>query len=279
MKYIQTLIIMAVGGAVLALGSSAVAQSVKSCVVTVVRIQGQARYSLGDNTWHPLVAGKILRSGAIIQSAANSTVDLVLSGDPVAMPQAAPSPDTIMLAPDPNIRGLISYKPMVQQNVIRLFGDTVLAVDKLTVSDTGVDAVSDTELDLRAGGISFNVKKMSATSQFIIKIPDGVAGIRGSSGIAQLDKLGHLLKFAMYSGSAVISYITGGVPNTQVLNGPSQFDPQDGHVTPLTPDLIHIIEILNSAVPTLYQLLGGLPYPVNTPNCNLNDTTPDRLGA
>src|ERR1022692_4294556 len=108
MKYIQTLIIMAIGGTILALGSSAVAQSVKSCVVTVVRIQGQARYSLGDNTWHPLVAGKILRSGAIIQSAANSTVDLVLSGDPVAMPQAAPSPDTIMLAPDPNIRGLIS---------------------------------------------------------------------------------------------------------------------------------------------------------------------------
>ncbi len=279
MKYIQTLITMAVGGAVLALGSSAGAQSVKSCVVTVVRIQGQARYSLGDNAWHPLVAGKILGSGAIIQSAANSTVDIVLSGDPVAMPQAAPSPDTIVLAPDPNVRGLVSYKPMVQQNVIRLFGDTVVAVDKLTVSDTGVDAVSDTELDLRAGGIFFNVKKMSATSQFIIKIPDGVAGIRGSSGIAQLDKLGHLVKFAMYSGSAVISYITGGAPNTQVLNGPSQFDPQDGHVAPLTPDLIQIIQTLNSAVPTLYHLLGGLPYPVNAPNCNLLSTTPDRIGA
>ena len=49
MKYIQTLITMVVGGAVLALGSSVVAQTVKPCVVTVVRIQGQARYSLGDN--------------------------------------------------------------------------------------------------------------------------------------------------------------------------------------------------------------------------------------
>ena len=172
MKYIQTLITMVVGGAVLALGSSAVAQSVKPCVVTVVRIQGQARYSLGDNAWHPLVVGKVLGAGAIIQSAVNSTVDVVFSGSAVAMPQAAPSPDTIALAPDPNVRGLVSYKPMVEQNVIRMFGDTVLAVDKLTQFDTGVDTVSDTELDLRAGRIFFNVKKMSATSQFIIKIPE-----------------------------------------------------------------------------------------------------------
>ena len=93
MKYIQTLITMVVGGAVLAVGSSVVAQTVKPCVVTVVRIQGQARYSLGDNNWHPLVVGKVLGAGAIIQSAVNSSVDIVLSGNAVAMPQAAPSPD------------------------------------------------------------------------------------------------------------------------------------------------------------------------------------------
>src|SRR5208282_3446674 len=160
MKYIQTLIAMAVGGAVLALGGSVVAQSVKPCMVTVVRIQGVARYSLGDNAWHPLLVGKILGSGAIIQSAADSSVDIVLSGDPVAMPQAASAPDAITPAADPNVRGLVSYKPMVQQNVIRMWGNTVLAVDKLTQYDTGVDTVSDTELDLRAGRIFFNVKKM-----------------------------------------------------------------------------------------------------------------------
>ena len=82
MKYIQKLITVAVGGALLALVSSAIAQSVKPCLVTVVRIQGEARYSLGDNAWHPLVVGKILRAGAIIQTAANSSVDIVLSGEP-----------------------------------------------------------------------------------------------------------------------------------------------------------------------------------------------------
>jgi hypothetical protein len=257
MKYIQTVITMVVG-VVLALGSSAVAQSVRPCVVTVVRIQGQARYSLGDNAWHPLVVGKILRSGAIIQSAVNSKVDIVLSGDPVAMPQAAPSPDTISFAPDANVRGLVSYKPMVQQNVIRMFGNTVLAVDKLTVSDTGVDTVSDTELDLRAGGIFLNVKKMSATSQFIIKIPDGVAGIRGSIVGVQLDPAGHLIYFATYSGSAVLSYIptNGGAPNTDVLNGPSEFTPMGG-VKPLDPGLKLTFESLSASVPTLYMLLSG----------------------
>ena len=95
MKYIQTLITMVVGSAVLAVASSGMAETVKPCVVTVVRIQGQARYSLGDNKWHPLVVGKLLGSGAIIQSAVDSSVDIVLSGTAIAMPQAAPSrPDS-----------------------------------------------------------------------------------------------------------------------------------------------------------------------------------------
>lgn len=258
MKYMQTLITMAVSGFVLALSSSAVAQTVKSCVVTVVRIQGEARYSLGDNVWHPLLVGKILRSGAVIQSAVNSMVDIVLSGDPVVMPQAAPTPDTITFAPDPNVRGLVSYKPVVQQNVIRLWGNTVLAVDKLTQFDTGVDTVSDTELDLRAGRIFFNVKKMSAASQFIIKIPNGVAGIRGSYGF--LDASGNM---AMGSGSAVISLIgSNGKPITEVINAGSQFDPVQGQVIPIPQNILQDLHMLFTAVPTLYHpLVGGLDNP------------------
>lgn len=280
MKYLQTLITVAVGGAVLALGSiSAVAQSVKPCMVTVVRIQGQARYSLGNKTWHPLVVGKILRAGAIIQSAANSKVDLVLSGNPIAMPQAVPTPTKLSLAADPNVRGFVAYKPSAQQNVIRMFGNSVLAVDKLTVTDTGVDTVGDTELDLRAGGIFLNVKKMSATSQFIIKIPDGVAGIRGSTIDLQLDPAGHLVFFAVGKGSAVLSYIpSGGTANTEVLNGPSEYTPAGG-VTPLGADLLRSLKSLSNAVPTMYQLLSGMPYPVMQLNNNLFDTTPWRLGA
>ena len=202
MKYIQTLITMLVVGAVMALDGSAKADSVKPCIVTVVRIQGQARYSLGDNNWHPLVVGKVLRSGAIIQSAVDSSVDIVLSATPVGMPQSAIAPTTMILAPDSAVRGFASYAPAVNQNVIRMWGNTVLAIDKLTQFDTGVQTVSDTELDLRAGRIFFNVKKMSATSRFIIKIPNGVAGIRGSYGFWDADGDG-----GMGAGSMLISII------------------------------------------------------------------------
>jgi len=65
--------------------------------------------------------------------------------------------------------------------VIRMQADTVLAIDKLLISNTGVDAVSDTELDLRQGTIFGNVKKLSAASQYLIKTPNGVAGVRGTT--------------------------------------------------------------------------------------------------
>lgn len=268
MKYIQTLITMVVGSAVLAVGSNVVAQTVKPCVVTVVRIQGQARYSLGDNSWHPLVVGKVLGAGAIIQSAVNSSVDIVLSGSAVAMPQATPSPETISFAPDPNIRGMVSYKPMVEQNVIRMWGNTVLAVDKLTQFDAGVQTISDTELDLRAGRIFFNVKKMSATSQFIIKIPNGVAGIRGSSGF--LDASGDM---AMHDGSAVLSIVANGIPFTHVVNGGSEFNPSTGNVTLIPQNIMNNLMTTLTSLTTLYQAPGGEPPPqYDTTQCYTSHT-------
>jgi hypothetical protein len=254
MKYIPTLIAMAVGGAVLALGGNGVAETVKPCLVTVVRIQGVARYTLGNNAWHPLMVGKILGSGAIIQSAANSSVDIVMSGDAVAMPQAVSAPDAVTPAADPNVRGLVSYKPMVQQNVIRMWGNTVLAVDKLTQYDTGVDTVSDTELDLRTGRIFFNVKKMSASSQFIIKIPNGVAGIRGSCGYCDSD--GHM---GMYEGSAVESLIINGQPFTSAITAGYESNPQGGSPIPIPQDVLHNFGVTLTSLVTLYQCPNGAP--------------------
>ena len=179
MKHIQTLVFAAICGLVLTLAAGASAQSIQPGVATVVRIVGEARYSLGDGVWHPLVAGKILAAGAVIQTGHDATVDIVL-GKKILMPQADPVPDRISLAADADVRGYVSYKPSAEQNAIRMTGDTVLAIDKLTVSDTGVDTVSDTELDLRQGRIYCSVKKLSGASQYLIKIPNGIAGVRGT---------------------------------------------------------------------------------------------------
>jgi hypothetical protein len=258
MKYIQTLTTMAVAGAMLALGGSIKAETVKPCMATVVRIQGQARYSLGDNAWHPLVVGKILRSGAIIQSAVDSSVDLVLSAEPVGMPQAATTPTTMIVASDFKVRGFASYEPAVQQNVIRMWGNSVLAIDKLTQFDTGVQTVSDTELDLRAGRMFFNVKKMSATSQFIIKIPNGVAGIRGSYGFVDAE----LAQLAMGEGSGVISVIPklNMPPVTEVVNAGFQFS-LDGGLGPISAGILNSFRATVRALSTSYSSPGGDPTP------------------
>jgi hypothetical protein len=111
-------------------------------------------------------------------------------------------------------------------------GDTVLAIDKLTVNDTGVDTVNDTELDLRQGGIYCSVKKFSGASQYLIKIPNGIAGVRGT--LFYIDATGRCI---VYKNSVVLS-ITGpdGNPITVVVGEGNQFDPgnlENGQPGPL----------------------------------------------
>src|SRR5581483_10812721 len=184
MKFVQALICAAVCGVAFSFGAVAHAQT-KPGYATVVRITGEARYSKGNNEWFPLVVGQTLQEGSIIQSARDSSVDVVLgekmpdhfpaSGDHTAQP-AAPT-----ALPEDSVRGYTAFQATAEQNVIHLGPNTVLAVDKLTIGNTGVDAVSDTELDLRQGTIFGNVKKLSAASQYLIKVPNGIAGVRGTT--------------------------------------------------------------------------------------------------
>ncbi|MFZ0827291.1 MAG: FecR domain-containing protein [Verrucomicrobiia bacterium] len=250
MKHIQTLIFMALCGCVLTLAGSATAQSVKPGVATVVRISGEARYSLGDGQWHPLVAGKVLAAGSVIQTGPDATVDIVL-GRTVSMPQAGSVPNRISDAADSNVRGLIAYKPSAEQNTIRMTGDTVLAIDKLTVSDTGLDSVSDTELDLRQGGIYNSVKKLSGASQYLIKIPNGIAGVRGT--LFYIDATG---KCSVFKNSVVLSLIgADGKPATVVVGEGNQFNPQSGQTSPLAPDPLSKLGQTLTAMRTMYY--GG----------------------
>ena len=236
----------AVCGMVLVLQASA--QNLKQTVITVVRIQGIARYSTGDNVWHPLVVGKILGPGAILQTAGNSLVDIVVGGDVPAMPQAAAQPDQISPAVDSPVRGYVSFTPSSQQNVIRMWSDCVLAVDKLTISNTGADTISDTELDLRAGRIFFNVKKLSASSQYLIKIPNGVAGIRGTYGFGDANG-----SWACGGGSVVLSVFVGGKPVTKVISAGLEFNPVSGELLPLSSASLNNLRTTDVATLTLYH--------------------------
>jgi hypothetical protein len=292
MKHIQTLVFTAICGFVLTLAAGAVAQSsIQPGVVTAVRIVGGASYSLGDGKWHPLVVGKILTAGSIIQTGPDATVDIIL-GKKILMPQAIlrpqdnPLPDRISLAADAKVRGYVSYRPAAEQNAVRMMGDTVLAIDKLTVNDTGVDTVNDTELDLRQGGIYCSVKKFSGASQYLIKIPNGIAGVRGT--LFYINANGRII---VYKNSVVLS-ITGpdGNPITVVVDAGNQFDPgnlgngQSGTlplgvsplplgVSPLPPGLGGDLDRIFAALRTIYfPVYGEINFTRDWTQLNISPT-------
>jgi hypothetical protein len=264
MKHVQTLVFAAICGFVLTLAAGAAAQSIQPGVATVVRIVGEARYSLGDGIWHPLVAGKILAAGSVIQAGHDARVDIIL-GKKILMPQADPLPDRVSLAADSDVRGFVSYKPSAEQNAVRMMGDTVLAIDKLTVSDTGVDSVSDTELDLRQGRIYCSVKKISGASQYLVKLPNGIAGVRGS--LVIFDASGYC---AALHHSIVLSIIVDGRPITVLVGEGNEYDPRSGLVRKIPPSLTTELDQIFDVLRTLYY--GEVDFTFDRTQCHISPT-------
>jgi hypothetical protein len=163
-----------------ATASNATAQSSKERVGTVTKMKGAARVSTGNNIWRPLKVGDQLKPGMIVQTAGNSFVDIVFGDAGAAASGSSVTPVKAGAGAGGAGSGPGGGKTAVQQDVIRLTADSVLAIDKLSSMQTGADKVTETELDLRSGKVFGSVKKQSAASRFEVKIPNGVAGIRGT---------------------------------------------------------------------------------------------------
>jgi hypothetical protein len=261
MKTTQNLFFALVCSLVLAFATASSAQDIKQGVATVVRVQGEASYTLetGPNAkWIPLVAGKVLLAGASLKTEPGALVDVVLGKD-IQMPQARPSPDRISFAPDSLERGMVDYKPSAEQNVVRLTGDTTLKIDKLTISDTGVDSVSDTELDLKHGRIFASVKKLSGASQYLIKVPNGIAGVRGTLlGLGSDD----WCAVGKTSGKSSVWFsFTGPDGNliTLVIGEGNQCN-ASGQIIPNPPELMDLLHITGTALDTLYLQILSFSY-------------------
>lgn len=199
----------------------------------VVEVRGDARYfAPGDSTPHQLKKGMIVKPGMTIQTAtgAGNYVDLILNN---ASAQEAPAASPSEIA---------HYTPKAEQDGIRIYENTVLEVDKLTVTQTGADTVTDTELDLKAGKILGTVKKLAPTSKYEVKIPNGVAGIRGT--IYKLSANGIL---EVLTGSVVVAYVgPDGNVVTQVVGAGQQFDLNTGLITTISSQ--DIGEIIRNAI-------------------------------
>lgn len=240
-----------IGIAIVGTATMASAQNTKQGYATAVRVQGNATYSLGQGLpEYPLVAGKYLPPGAIIFTKDNATVDLVL-GKSIDLPQAKWAPDTISPAADTAVRGYVTYKPQADQNAVRLTPNSTLAIDKLTVVDTGADAVSDTELDLKKGKIFASVRKLSGASQYIVKLPNGIAGVRGTLFSISADGTVACLES---TGGGVIVALTLADGSTQTfLVGPGYLlDPTTGQPVVLPPGLQSMLNAVFDALRTTY---------------------------
>jgi hypothetical protein len=232
MRQIRTFVIGLVSCVIALASVGAVSAQSSDGIAKVVALKGNARYFVaGDSTPHDIKVGMILKPGITIQTASESGnyVDIVLNNAAAVAP------------PSPTPSDIAHFQPKAEQDGIRIFENTVLAVDKLSRTMTGADTVTDTELDLKAGSILGTVKKLTPTSKYEVKIPNGVAGIRGT--IYWLSASGIL---RVLSGSVVVAYVgPGGNVITQVVNAGEQFDTNTGLVTPI--DFNWRTEILRGA--------------------------------
>ncbi len=216
----------------LALVAPAGAETAAARTGKVVRIKGDARYSTGKKIWEPLKVGTILKSGSIVQTAKNSFVDIVVNEEESADAVVLAQPKAGGAAPASAGAGAGggAATPSPDQDVIRVLDDSYLVFDSMSAKTTGAGNVTETLLDLKKGSIFGSVKKQAAASRFEVKIPNGVAGIRGT--IFLITAAGNV---SCLTGSVVAAFTdsSGGVA-TQVVGGGSQLNTNNGQISPIS---------------------------------------------
>jgi hypothetical protein len=102
--------------------------------------------------------------------------------------------------------------------------------------------VSDTELDLKAGSILGTVKKLTPSSKYEVKVPNGVAGIRGTIYFVSASGILRVL-----SGMVVIAFVgPDGNVVTQSVHAGEQFDTNTGLITPIQGHVL--IDLIRAAL-------------------------------
>jgi hypothetical protein len=126
------------------------AQNTPQALKAEVRaITGSATYSTEGGPAKPLKTGVFLPANSTIKTAPESTVDLFLG---------------------------------TSAGVIRIAEKSTVSLERLSKTETGADTAVDIQMNVPEGEMFFNVNKLSQASRYEIKLPNGVAGIRGTKG-------------------------------------------------------------------------------------------------
>ena len=207
-SYFQNLIVCSI-----ALALVSVAQAQTQGTAKVVRVKGSARYTTDNNSWQPLKANMVIKPGTTIQTGIErgSFVDIVTSDSDSSLPAPAVLSGGVAGAgASAGVGGAGSgAKAAAKQNIVRLWENTLVGVDKLTTTSTGAGVVSETELNLKAGRVIGSVNKLSAGSTYEIKLPNGVAGIRGTD--FEISSTGVL---KVISGEVVLAFVNSSTGET-----------------------------------------------------------------
>jgi hypothetical protein len=157
-------------------------------------VKGNAMFSTGGAPWIPLKTGTVLGSGATVKTGPGSVVDLFLGNS---------------------------------AGTVRVTENTTLALDKLALTDTGADTVVEVQLNVPEGTILGNVNKLSAASKYEIKVPNGVAGIRGTK-----YRISSTSYIVLLEGTLIYVYVPPGDPTprpyTMIAPPAMYFSPTEG---------------------------------------------------
>ena len=104
-----------------------------------------------------------------------------------------------------------------------------IAVDVTSLNNDIAEINTDTQLDLRTGRIFGTVKKLSGGSRYEIKIPNGVAGVRGT--IFSLSHLGNLAVWK--EGAMALALAVGDEITRVVVEANMKYDAPSDTLSPI----------------------------------------------
>jgi hypothetical protein len=149
-------------------------------------------------------------------------------------------------------------------SAVRVSADTTLVLEKMDRIG-GREGDTETMLNVEAGSILGQVKKVSANSRYEITTPHGVAGIRGTDWSVTVTQLGngqYEVIFESVQGTLVASAVVNGALQTKTLNGGESWT-VGGEIIPVQ---IQLLQWQLDQINLLIAAVGsGTPPPGGTP--------------
>ncbi len=212
----------------IALPCTAAGQAGTEGAAKVLRAQGNARWRAAGEDWRPIRAGTTLKPGATLETGKEpgTLVELALCEPETPVPAFSPSSPTEVSHPVTE-----AYQPATEHDMVRLWEGSSLTLEKFTYLNPGLNAVSEIQLDLHAGRLTGKVKTLAAGSIYEVKLPGGIAGVKGTLYDFRAEGVLRVLE-----GAVVVAYFDAVTGNavTQLINAGQEFDLRSALLSYLT---------------------------------------------